>query len=60
MKILITGSSGMIGSRLFESLLNRGYDVKGVDKKSNEWNSSLNEKTINIDLLNKSDLDKIP
>ena len=59
MKILITGSSGMMGSRLFESLLDTGYDVIGVDRRSNKWNPSLNEKTINTNLLNQKELDKM-
>ena len=60
MKILITGSSGMIGSRLFELLLDKGYDVIGVDRKTNRWNHILNKKTMNIDILKYKRLDSIP
>ena len=35
MKILITGSSGTIGTRLFEKLLENNYEVVGFDKKEN-------------------------
>lgn len=60
-KILITGSSGTIGTRLFETLLKSGYDVTGVDKKPNKWNSKLNENTILVDLRNRDDIfEKIP
>jgi len=58
--ILITGSSGTIGTRLFEKLLEEGYDVKGFDKKPNKWNSDLNKLTIIGDLLNSQDIKKLP
>lgn len=60
MKILLTGSSGTIGTRLFEKLVHLDYDVIGVDRKENEWNASLNKKTIKLDLLKKTDLAKLP
>ena len=34
-KILVTGSSGTIGTALCETLLSRGFDVVGVDIKPN-------------------------
>ena len=60
MKILLTGSSGTIGTRLFEKLVHLDYDVTGVDRKENEWNVSLNKKTIKLDLLKQTDLTKMP
>lgn len=59
MKILLTGSSGTIGTRLFEKLVELDYDVTGVDRKDNEWTTSLNKKTIKLDLLKKTDLAKL-
>jgi nucleoside-diphosphate-sugar epimerase len=59
MRILLTGSSGMIGTRLFEKL-QFAHDVVGLDRRKNEWNESLNEKTILIDLLKENNLSKIP
>lgn len=59
-KILITGSSGTIGTRLFEKLLEQKYKVIGFDKKSNIWRKSLNGLTIKGDLLKKEDIEKIP
>lgn len=59
-KILITGSSGTIGTRLFEILLKKGYDVVGFDKKKNIWNDALQAKTIIGDLLNKKDIKRMP
>ncbi len=60
MKIMLTGSSGTIGTRLFEQLLNLGYDVVGVDWKKNNWNRSLNNRTFLVNLLKQSDLRKLP
>jgi nucleoside-diphosphate-sugar epimerase len=37
MKILITGSSGQIGTNLALRLLRDGHDVFGVDKRLNTW-----------------------
>jgi len=59
MTILLTGSSGTIGSRLFETLLKLDYDVIGLDKRENYWNPILNKRTIQVDLL-QNDYSKIP
>ena len=59
-KILLTGSSGTIGTRLFEKLLQMKYRVVGVDKKTNKWIPSLNEKTITTNLLEKGNLERLP
>jgi UDP-glucose 4-epimerase len=53
-KILITGSSGTIGTRLGEKLLNLGYEIIGVDWKTNKWNKNLEKRTIHLDLRNKN------
>lgn len=50
MKILITGSSGTIGTRLMERFLEAGHDVIGLDYVRNIWNKSLNERTLDVDL----------
>jgi len=50
MKILVTGSSGTIGTRLCEKLLEKGHDVIGVDWKPNKWQPALDKITTNIDL----------
>ena len=37
-KILVTGAGGFIGGHIIKELLNRGYEVRGVDiKKFDEW-----------------------
>src|SRR6476469_5650263 len=37
MRILVTGSSGQIGTNLGQRLLRDGHDVFGVDKRLNTW-----------------------
>ena len=59
-KILITGSSGTIGARLFEKLLEKNYDIIGFDRNHNKWSNNLDKITIIGDLLKKEDLEKIP
>jgi UDP-glucose 4-epimerase len=50
-KILVTGSSGTIGTALCIELLKEGYDVIGVDIKPNEWDNEVDKRTIMSDLL---------
>lgn len=52
MKILITGSSGSIGTRLSEKLLAKGIEIVGIDIKPNRWNEEINVRTIISDLCN--------
>jgi len=59
-KVLITGSSGTIGTRLFEKLLEKGYEVIGFDKSPNKWHGNLNKLTIVGNLLDKNHIKKIP
>lgn len=60
MSILLTGSSGTIGSRLFETLVSLDYNIIGLDKEKNRWNKSLNDRTIKLDLLQHDSYTKIP
>jgi UDP-glucose 4-epimerase len=59
-KILITGSSGSIGTKLGEILLKSNYRIIGFDKKPNKWNPKVDGITIIGDLKNKEDIAKIP
>lgn len=59
-KILLTGSSGTIGTRLFEELLDQGYEVIGFDRRPNEWHPRLDKLTIKGDLLKQEDISKLP
>lgn len=52
MKILVTGSTGLIGSHLVQALNERGHDVFGYDKKAPRAGSAY--KSIEGDLLDKA------
>jgi nucleoside-diphosphate-sugar epimerase len=41
MRVLITGSSGQIGTNLALRLLDDGHDVFGVDKRQNPWTDAF-------------------
>jgi UDP-glucose 4-epimerase len=59
-RILVTGSSGTIGTRLCEALLAKKYDIVGVDWKHNKWNKDVENITIIGDLRDKKTFDKLP
>ena len=44
--ILVTGSSGTIGTRLCERLLSQGQTVIGIDKVPNKWNKDVQDITL--------------
>jgi UDP-glucose 4-epimerase len=58
--VLITGSSGTVGTALAESLLDDGYQVIGVDLKENRWSDRVNEHTITADIRSEEELQKLP
>lgn len=49
-RILVTGSSGTIGTHLSLTLLSLNYDVIGVDKRPNVWSKSVQDITLVGDL----------
>jgi GDP-L-fucose synthase len=56
-KILVTGSSGLVGTHLIEKLLEKGYNVIGVDFKSPvKVIDNQNFKFISFDLRNQTDV----
>ncbi len=59
-KVLLTGSSGTIGTRLAERLLDTGHEVVGVDSEPNPWSESVDERTIVTDLTDEQNLDALP
>jgi len=59
-RILVTGSSGTIGTRLCEKLLEENYAIIGVDLKPNRWNDRINKLTIIGDLRDKETFKNLP
>ena len=59
MRIILTGSSGTIGTRLFETLLGK-HEMVGVDIRQNKWKSELNGHTVIADLRKSEELAKLP
>lgn len=49
MKILITGSAGMIGGYVVKDLIAKGHTVIGVDRRVNEWkHDNFKQKVVDI------------
>lgn len=60
MKILVTGSSGTIGTRLCERLLVDGHTVVGADWEPCQWKPEVEALRINIDLRHAEEFGKLP
>jgi nucleoside-diphosphate-sugar epimerase len=60
MKILVTGSSGTIGTRLCEKLLADGHTVMGADWLPCQWKPEVEALRINIDLRHKEEFGVLP
>lgn len=58
--ILLTGSSGTIGTELAIRLLDDGYDVHGVDVGPNRWSDRVNEITKILDLTDPETVSRLP
>jgi len=48
MHVLITGSSGQIGTNLAIMLARRGDTVEGIDKRENTWTDEINDKIFDL------------
>jgi nucleoside-diphosphate-sugar epimerase len=59
MRILVTGSSGTIGTRLCERLMAGGHDVRGVDWVKNKWQPSVQAVTTIADLRDLKQLENV-
>lgn len=72
MNILVTGASGFIGSFLVQKLIEEGHQVVGIDNFSDYYSvdlkrqrvakmhvSSNRAEIVNVDISNKSDLEKV-
>ena len=60
MKILITGSSGTIGTRLCERLLQTDHELICVDREPNKWIPEIDEVTHRVDLRDEETMKEIP
>ena len=59
-EILVTGSSGTIGTALTKHLLADGYEVYGTDAVANRWETDLNKRTVIADLTDEGDVSELP
>lgn len=59
MKILVTGSSGTIGTRLIEKLLLEGQQINGIDRRPNQWLPQIQQITTIADLTNPQAFDQL-
>ena len=60
MNILVSGSSGTIGTRLCEKLLEAGHTVVGADWEPCTWNPVIEKLRIDIDLRDATQYEKLP
>lgn len=58
--ILVTGSSGTVGTALTEALLDHGFDVTGIDAAPNRWSSRVDDVTTVVDLTDPAAVDSLP
>ncbi len=59
-RVLVTGSSGTIGTGLCQFLIQKGFDVVPVDWTANTWDSELNRRTLNLDLRSPANWKRLP
>lgn len=55
MQVVVTGSSGMVGSVLCQRLAAEGHTVIPVDREPNRWDAALDAHTRRVDLLGAPD-----
>jgi len=48
MKVIVTGSSGQIGTNLALALLRRGDSVVGIDKRANPWTNEFDTAIVDL------------
>jgi UDP-glucose 4-epimerase len=47
-RVIVTGSSGQIGTNLSLALLESGHDVQGVDHRSNPWTEAIDTDVVDL------------
>src|SRR3954469_1977706 len=55
MRILVTGSSGQIGTNLALTLRGAGHEVLGVDNRPNEWNDEIDTEKVDLVALGRGE-----
>src|SRR5438045_2960562 len=60
MRVLITGSSGQIGTNLALALLDRGDEVVGVDYRPTAWTDRISTEGVDLVALGRGQLDGSP
>lgn len=58
MKILITGSAGMIGSYVVKELIAKGHTIVGIDRRESDWKHE-NFIQVSLDLADKKALNDV-
>jgi UDP-glucose 4-epimerase len=58
--VLVTGSSGAIGTALCKTLLSDGYEIVGVDTSHNRWSDKIDDRTIISDIQENPVMDALP
>src|SRR3954454_8117227 len=55
MRILVTGSSGQIGTNLSLHLLAAGHEVLGIDNRPNEWTDAIDTEKVDLVALGRGE-----
>lgn len=58
--VLVTGASGMIGTRLIEQLFEEGHAPRGVDVVPNRWSEQVDDVTARTDLTEENLASELP
>ncbi|MFD1646122.1 NAD-dependent epimerase/dehydratase family protein [Haloarchaeobius litoreus] len=58
--VLVTGSSGVVGTALVQRLLEDGTDVRGIDRHPNPWSDAVQDVTSEVDLLASDARERLP
>jgi len=56
MKVLITGSSGLIGTNAALALMDRGDEVVGIDRRANTWTDRIDTRLMDLNQATAADL----
>lgn len=58
--VLVTGSSGTIGTELVHRLLDEGVDVTGADVVPNRWSDRIDDRTTVVDMTDQAAVESLP